>query len=105
MALDQQDLDTFGDLQIHVQPRPVVDTDDIKTAAGDLSVTVTELSSPPSPTMSAVAADEPPACASIAPDTFPYFPLLPAELRLKIWWVPYPGQSSTGPLLVLGCKY
>ncbi|KAK3309251.1 uncharacterized protein B0T15DRAFT_526689 [Chaetomium strumarium] len=56
------------------------------------SVTVTELPSPPaspSPTQTAVmietALEEPASPTRAAPGTFPYFPLLPAELRLKIW--------------------
>jgi hypothetical protein len=46
-----------------------------------VSVTVTDLPTPPfSP-----AAPATPDAETIAPGTFPYFPLLPAELRLKIW--------------------
>jgi hypothetical protein len=46
-------------------------------------VTVTEvISQPPSPTGKLA---EPEPFTRAAPATFPYFPLLPAELRLKIW--------------------
>ncbi|KAJ4286862.1 hypothetical protein N0V88_007874 [Collariella sp. IMI 366227] len=55
-----------------------------------VSVTVIELPSPPaSPPGDAVVANEivPPhkPLMSAQPGTFPYFPLLPAELRLNIW--------------------
>ncbi|KAK4239551.1 hypothetical protein C8A03DRAFT_42870 [Achaetomium macrosporum] len=57
-----------------------------------VSVTVTELPSPPAspfPNQTAVAIEtpleEPRSPTRTAPGTFPYFPLLPAELRLKIW--------------------
>ncbi len=62
-------------------------------SAPSLSVTVTELPSPPtSPASPATgvdaggpAAPEPTSPARVAPSTFACFPLLPAELRLNIW--------------------
>jgi hypothetical protein len=64
----------------------------LPTAASGPTVTVTELPSPPaspSPTQATVVTEspleEPASPTRAAPGTFPYFPLLPAELRLKIW--------------------
>jgi hypothetical protein len=73
--------------------------DPSKTSAGvsdAISVTVTELPSPPAspssggcpPAVEACEAppvDGPDSPTRAEPGTFPYFPLLPAELRLKIW--------------------
>ncbi|KAL2127975.1 hypothetical protein VTI74DRAFT_9912 [Chaetomium olivicolor] len=97
MALDQK-LETVVSNFAHFSfdPEASPDLHKPKTATGDastpvVSVTVTELLSPPaSPTGSAVAGEavsEAPAepLARAEPGTFPYFPLLPAELRLKIW--------------------
>ncbi|KAK4031723.1 hypothetical protein C8A01DRAFT_51299 [Parachaetomium inaequale] len=62
---------------------------DASAPAPAVSVAVTELPSPPaSPTGSAATVETPSGPDSPArpgPRTFPSFPLLPAELRLKIW--------------------
>jgi hypothetical protein len=80
--------------QFRLDAEPPFDPHKVTVNAGasapSLSVTVTELPSPPaSPTASAeieaVVPDEPASPARPTPGTFAYFPLLPAELRLKIW--------------------
>jgi hypothetical protein len=98
MALDHK-LETVLSQVAHFHLDPECLPDSSKTSAGvsgAISVTVTELPSPPASPSSegcpaateaceAAPGPEPDTPTRAAPGTFPYFPLLPAELRLKIW--------------------
>ncbi|KAH6623877.1 hypothetical protein F5144DRAFT_584607 [Chaetomium tenue] len=81
------------DVDIASRPGPhKPKTTSADASAPAVSVTVTELPSPPASPLEGTGTLEapppepmPPAKATTKPCTFPLFPFLPAELRLKIW--------------------
>lgn len=98
MASDRQvllgtTLAQFARFRLDAESPPDPHKRNAGASAPSLSVTVTELPSPPaSPASPATSVDavgpaapEPIAPARAAPNTFACFPLLPAELRLNIW--------------------